>query len=78
MTCRCWNISFFEKSAKGYSKKRVYRRKIKEFGAKLVKFPKRVYRHFESKKYLTGGYEQKLFILNTDETHWNCWKKEYF
>ena len=34
----------------------------------MSKFPKRLYRHFESKKYLTGGYEQKLSILNTDET----------
>ncbi len=65
------------KSAKGYSKKRVYKRKVKEFGAKLVKFPKRVYRHFESKKYLTGGYEQKLSILNTDETL-ELLEKEHF
>lgn len=56
------------KNAKGYSQKRIYKRKAKELCGKLIKFPKRVYRHFESKKYLTGGYEQKLSILNTDET----------
>lgn len=51
-----------------HSQKRVYKRKVIEVGAKLTKFPKRVYRHFESKKYLTGGYEHKLSILNTNET----------
>lgn len=56
------------KAAKGYSQKRVYKRKLKELGDKMVKFPKRVYRHFESKKYLTGGYEKKLSILTTEET----------
>lgn len=56
------------KNAKGYSRKRIYKRMIKEFGYKLAKFPKRVYRHFESKKYLAGGYEHKLTILNTEET----------
>lgn len=56
------------KAAKGYSRKRVYKRKIKEMENKLIKFPKRVYRHFESNKYLKGGYANKLSILNTDET----------
>ena len=56
------------KNAKGYSQKRIYKRKVKEFGEKLTKIPKRVYRHFEGKKYLTGGYEHKLSILNTNET----------
>lgn len=56
------------KSAKGYSQKRIYKRKLKEFLQKAMKFPNRVYRHFESKKYLQGGYENKLTILTTEET----------
>lgn len=56
------------RAAKGYSQKRVYKRKAKEFGEKLIKFPKRVYRHCESKKYLNGGYEKKLSIMTTEET----------
>lgn len=56
------------KTAKGYSQKRVYKRKAKEIGEKLIKFPKRVYRHFESKIYLEGRYSNKIDILTTQQT----------
>lgn len=63
------NPNFFEAMVtQEQRQKPIYKRKMKEFKHKLAKFPKRVYRHFESKKYLTGGYEHKLTILNTEET----------
>ena len=56
------------KEAKGYSQSRLKKKKIKELVAKLTKFPKRVYRHFERKSYENGKYARKLKILTTDET----------
>ncbi len=57
-----------KKQAKGYSQKRLIKKKAKAFGNKLMKLPKRVYRHFERKNYEKGGYSNKLNILNTEET----------
>ncbi len=56
------------KEAKGYSQYCLKKKRAKEFVNKLMKFPKRVDRHFERKKYERGGYAEKLNILNTDET----------
>lgn len=56
------------KEAKGYSKSRLKKKKIKELSAKLAKFPKRVHGRFERGSYEKGKYEKKLNILNTDET----------
>lgn len=56
------------KAAKGYSRKRLKQKQLKDFAGKLVKFPRRVDRHFERKRYERGRYAQKLHILNTEET----------
>jgi len=56
------------KEAKGYSLNQVRKRKAKEFTGKLLRFPKRVYCHFERKRYEKGKYAGKLNILNTEET----------
>lgn len=53
---------------KGYSRNRLMKKKLKTYATKLTKFPKRVYRHFERKKYEKGTYADCLNILNTDET----------
>lgn len=59
---------FLRKESKGYSQKRLARKKVKEFEKKLTKFPTRVYRHFERKSYEKGKYAGKLNILATEET----------
>ena len=58
------------KEAKGYSTSslRLKKKKIVEFANKLMRFPKRIHRHFERKSYEKGRYADKLHILNTDET----------
>lgn len=56
------------KAAKGYSSKRLMKKRAKAVKEKLIRFPKRVYRHFERRRYETGGYADRLHILNTDET----------
>lgn len=58
------------KEAKGYSTNslRLKKKKIVEFSNKLMRFPKRIHRHFERKSYEKGRYADKLHILNTDET----------
>lgn len=58
------------KDARGYSPNslRLKKKKIVEFANKLLRFPKRVHRHFERIRYEKGGYVDKLHILNTDET----------
>lgn len=56
------------KEARGYSQNRLKKKWAKEFVNKLTKFPKRVHRHFERRKYEKGGYADVLKILNTDET----------
>lgn len=56
------------KQAKGYSQKRLWRKKAKALQNKILAFPKRVYRYFEKRKYLSGAYENKLTILDTEET----------
>ena len=57
-----------KKQAKGYSQKRLWKKKVKALQNKIIAFPKRVYRHFEKKQYLNGVYESKLHILSTEET----------
>ncbi len=54
--------------AKGYSKSRLKKRKLKEIAQKLEKLPKRVYRHFDRVRYEKGKYADKIKILATDET----------
>lgn len=58
------------KETKGYSLNSLKLKKKKAMGFvnKLVRFPKRVHRHFERKRYEKGRYADKLHILNTDET----------
>lgn len=56
------------KQVKGYSQKRLWKRKAKELQNKLTKFPRRVYRYCEKRRYLNGAYANKLHILNTEET----------
>lgn len=56
------------KAAKGFSQKRLRKKRLKELLKKSAKFPKRVYRHFERKHYEKGRYDNKLHILTTDET----------
>lgn len=57
-----------KKQAKGYSQNRLWKKKAKALQNKIMAFPKRVYRHCEKRKYLSGAYENKLHVLNTDET----------
>lgn len=57
-----------KKQAKGYSQNRLWKKKAKALQDKLLRFPKRVYRYCEKRKYLSGAYENKLHILSTDET----------
>lgn len=57
-----------KKQAKGYSQNRLWKKKVKALQNKLMRFPKRVYRYCEKNKYLKGAYEDKLNILNTDDT----------
>ena len=57
-----------KKPSKGYSQKRLLRKKIKAVKNKVMAFPKRVYRYLEKREYLNGKYENKLNILNTEET----------
>lgn len=58
------------KEAKGYSVNtlKFRKRKIKEALARLTRFPRRVHRHFERRRYEKGRYADRLRILNTDET----------
>lgn len=56
------------KQVKGYSQRRLWKRKAKALQNKLTKFPRRVYRYCEKRRYLRGAYENKLHILNTEET----------
>lgn len=56
------------KQVKGYARTRLWKRKAKELQNKLTKFPRRVYRYCEKRRYLNGAYENKLRILNTEET----------
>lgn len=57
-----------KKQAKGYSQKRLWKKKAKALQNRIIAFPKRVYRHCEKKQYLNGAYEDKLHILSTEET----------
>lgn len=56
-----------KKQAKGYSQKRLWKKKAKTLQNKILSFLKRVLRFCEKRKYLNGGYENKLHILNTQE-----------
>lgn len=56
------------KQAKGYSQNRLWKKKVKTLQNKIMALPKRVSRFCEKRKYLSGGYENKLHILNTEET----------
>lgn len=57
-----------KKQAKGYSQKRLWKKKVRAIQNKISAFPKRVYRYCEKRRYLSGAYENKLHILNTDKT----------
>lgn len=57
-----------KKQAKGYSQKRLWKKKMKTLQNKIMSFPKRVVRFCEKRKYLSGGYKNKLHILDTEET----------
>lgn len=56
------------KTAKGYSQKKLIKKRIKTISGKLMRFPKRVYRHMERRRYERGDYAKRLDILNTEET----------
>lgn len=58
------------KEAKGYSSNSLKRRmkKASETANRLMRFPRRVHRHFERRSYEKGRYADRLKILNTDET----------
>ncbi len=57
-----------KKQAKGYSQKRLWKKRVKAIQNKLMAFPKRVDRYLEKRKYLSGAYENALHILSTEET----------
>lgn len=57
-----------KKQAKGYSQNRLWKKKVKALQNKVMAFPKRVVRFCEKRKYLNGGYKDKLHILDTEET----------
>ncbi|MDE7267536.1 MAG: GT-D fold domain-containing protein [Lachnospiraceae bacterium] len=56
------------KPAKGYSSKYLIKKRVKMITERMTRFPKRVYRHFERKRYEKGRYVKRLNILNTEET----------
>lgn len=56
------------KAAKGYSQTYLVKKKVKTVARKMARFPKRVYRFAERKRYEMGGYVSRLSILNTEET----------
>ena len=53
---------------KGYSQNQIKKKRIKECLDKITRFPKRVYRHLERRRYEKGKYENRFNILTTDET----------
>ena len=57
-----------KKQAKGYSQNRLWKKKVRALQNKVMAFPKRVYRFCEKRKYMNGAYQDKLRILNTEET----------
>lgn len=56
------------KVTKGYSRSCLRKKQAKDFARKLIKFPRRIDRHFERKRYEKGRYAEKLHILDTDKT----------
>lgn len=56
------------KAAKGYSKGRLAKKRLKTLAQKLTRLPKRIYRRLERKKYEKGKYANKIDILTTEET----------
>lgn len=65
------------KAVKGYSRKYLLKKKVKEAAGKMTRFPKRVYRHVERKRYERGKYADRLNILDTEGTL-NLMEKEQF
>lgn len=57
-----------KKQTKGYSQKRLWKKKARALQKKVMALPKRVSRFCEKRKYLNGGYENKLHILDTEQT----------
>lgn len=66
-----------KKSSKGYSQGRLLKKKFNGLKAKMMVFPKRVYRYLEKRVYLNGKYISKLRVLNTEETLSALEKEEF-
>jgi len=54
------------KARKGYSHKRLWRKKLKNIEYAVVKFPKKSYHYIERRIYRHGLFEKKLFISDTE------------
>ncbi len=56
------------KARKGYSANLVWKKRVKEAGKTVSKFPKKCYHYVERRLYRRGVFERKLSILNTKKT----------
>jgi len=54
------------KARKGYSSKRLWRKKLKGVGHAVIKFPKKCYNYVERRLYRHGLFEKRLFISDTE------------
>lgn len=54
------------RARKGYSSRRLWRKRLKSVEHAVIKFPKKCYNYIERRLYRHGLFEKKLFISNTE------------
>ena len=56
------------KASKGYSSKRLWRKKCKSLGRQVIRFPKKCYNYVERRVYRHGMFESRLSIADTHQS----------